>query len=127
MGGGGDRGSAGHGGSGVGGFGGSGNGGLAGADADGGESCQQLMDDYAQAVAPAIACIVGASNQCQRSTLSLDCTACARVVQDATTLDALRAQMLSQSCIHPVNCPCIIDTVTCVRSDGGSTSGICID
>jgi hypothetical protein len=126
----------GHGGAGLGGASGSGAGGLGGASgsgagglgggADSGETCQQLMADYTSALVPAIACVVGPAEQCQQLTLSLDCTACYRGVQDATTVNAIRAQMVAQSCIHPVVCPCSgSGTGTCVATDAGSTSGTC--
>lgn len=93
--------------------------------ADSGESCQELMNDYTRAEGPAAACAVGAANQCQQRTLSLDCTSCYWSVQDATTLDALRAQMLAQGCIQPGNCSCVTGGDSCVATDGGSTSGVC--
>jgi hypothetical protein len=93
--------------------------------ADGAESCQELMTDYMRAEGPAVACTPGAANQCQQTTLPLNCTGCYQSVQDATTLDALRAQMLAQGCIHPVACPCISSGNNCTATDGGSASGVC--
>jgi hypothetical protein len=115
-------------GSSAGGRGGSSAGGRGGSSvgADGGESCQQLMDDYTRALVPAIACVPGAADQCQQLTLSLDCTDCYRGVEDATTVDALRAQLLGQGCITPVVCPCIGSGAgTCAATDAGSASGTC--
>lgn len=109
------------------GFAGSGpGGGVGGSGTDGGEICQQLMDAYTLALGPAFACTPGAPTQCQAQSLVLDCVDCPFAVEDPTTLDALRAQMLAQGCIHPGNCLCIVaSSYVCIAADGGSASGTC--
>ena len=79
------------------------------------------MSDYTFSLNRALACTVGAANQCQQHSLSLDCTACYLTVQDPTTLDSLRAQMLVQRCIQPLpDCLCVSPGETvCVATDGG--------
>ena len=100
-----------------------GQGGTAGA---GGATCQQLMTAYANASNLAIVCDPTAANQCLQQTLPPDCTGCARVVQDATGPDAIRAQLIADGCTHPIACPCISPgPVTCMATDGGAAAGTC--
>jgi hypothetical protein len=84
------------------------------------------MDAYTLALGPALTCTPGAANQCRVQSLSLNCTGCSFVAEDAARLDTLRVQLLAQSCIHPGNCLCIsLGASVCVAADGGSASGTC--
>jgi hypothetical protein len=114
------------GGAGSGGRGGGSGSSAGGSGTDGGQICQQLMDAYTLALGPASTCTPAAPSQCQAQSLTLNCVDCPFAVEDPTTLDALRAQMLAQGCIHPGNCLCIIaGPDVCVAADGGSASGTC--
>jgi hypothetical protein len=92
----------------------------------GGESCAQLTTDYSNALPAAASCTPGAANQCQQQALFPTCTSCYDSVNDATTLDSIRSQLIAQGCTHPVACPCAFPgQVTCVANDGGSGAGTC--
>ncbi len=106
--------------------GGGGAGGQGGAAGAGGATCQQLMTAYTIASNLAIVCDPSAANQCLQQTLPPECTGCARVVQDATGPDAIRAQLVAEGCTHPVPCACIsLGPVTCMATDGGAAAGTC--
>ena len=136
VGSGGTAGGAGHEGSGSGGkmgTGGSGGkGGQGGTGGQGAETCDQYVADYANALAEARACTVGATDQCQQNapgTLSY-CTGCPQVVvNDAAPLTAIRAQWTAAGCAVPTVCPaiaCVVPSMrTCVATDAGPSGGIC--
>jgi hypothetical protein len=105
---------------------------------DGGESCDQLVADYAAAVTAALACTPGAPNQCQ-AVVSPTPEACdtgcgaAESVNDATGVNAAQQRWIAQ-CVGTVSCPLILcPTVLRPRScvpnvDGGvsTTTGTCV-
>jgi hypothetical protein len=108
-----------------------GSGGQGGGHADAGkETCDQLVTDYANALAPARACMPAAANQCQtlvQDTLS-SCTGCQQYVNDATRLNAIRNQWMSQGCLQTgIVCPailCVLPGPTkCIAGDSGA--GMC--
>lgn len=102
-----------------------GSGGAGGQPADGGKSCDQLVSDYDAAMVGARACTPGADNQCAQlvaPTLAA-CTLCQRYVNDATALNAIRAQWLAQGCLIPVPCPqilCLPVSSSCTSASPGS-------
>jgi uncharacterized protein YceK len=144
TGGAGSMGSAGHGGAGStgsAGHGGAGSTGSAGHDGgagDGSVSCSDLAGQYGGALTAARSCTVGAANQCQQavsSSLSPCFSNCLTYVEDATTVNALKAQWVNAGCANqgPIACPaiaCLQPTMgNCVATDGGggmcsSTSGL---
>jgi hypothetical protein len=103
---------------------------------DGGESCNQLVADYAAAVTAALACTPGAPFQCQGQitpALSACHTGCemTEAVNDGTAVNAAWQRWLTQ-CVGNVACPAVAGAGrkrspgTCVAVDGGSpTRGIC--
>jgi hypothetical protein len=102
-------------------------GGTGGLGGQGGQTCDEIKAAYEQAQVAAMSCTLGAANQCQAMALigPLDmCPGCAQYVNDATALNALRAQWEAQSCSQPVLCPAIACVVpraaTCVAGDGSS-------
>jgi len=114
--------------SGTGGGGGTtgGSGGSSGAT-DGGPGCTQLMTEYSAAVTAALVCTPRAQNQCAQQALLPNCTTCYETVNDATTLSALRTQLIAQGCVHPTACPCAApQTSGCVANDAGSAAGTCM-
>jgi len=106
---GGSTGSSGSGGiAGVGGH--DGGGGQGGQAIDGGETCDELVSDYATALVVAKQCTLGADDQCTQlveNTLS-SCPGCEEYVNDTTKLTAIRAQWTDQGCALPVPCAVII-------------------
>jgi hypothetical protein len=79
---------------------------------DGGESCDQLVADYAAAVTAALACTPGAPNQCQ-AVVSPRPDACntgcgaGEYVNDATGVNTARQRWIAQ-CVGTVGCPLIL-------------------
>jgi hypothetical protein len=126
-GGGGTGGSAGH-------DGGGGTGGSAGHDGGTdvrGATCSELASQYADALGAARSCTIGANGQCEQSvsgSLSPCFSNCQTYVNDASTLNALKAQWLGQGCNQGgIACPaiaCLQPTKgNCVAADGGG--GMC--
>ena len=79
------------------------------------------MDDYSNAYPAAVACTLGAANQCQQQSPPLTCS-CTATVQDATQLDAIAAQLRAKGCIpaQAAACPCAyLGPATCLPVDGG--------
>jgi hypothetical protein len=109
-----------------------GQGGSGGQPIDGGESCDQLVTDYANAFAAARTCTPGAANQCQQlaaPTLTT-CAPCPQYVNDTTKLTAIQAEWRAQGCALPILCPqiaCILPgPSTCLSNDAGTApGGIC--
>ena len=140
--GGGATGSGGHagagGGTGTGGSAGAGGhptGGQGGQAVDSGVSCAELASEYGAALPEAEACTPGAASQCQQLvSTSLGACSCQHYVQDATTLNAIRAQWTSQGCAAPVTTAVVICAIacvspgtagSCVASDGAAPGGVC--
>ncbi len=76
---------------------------------DGGETCSQLVNDYANALAAAKQCTPGGVNQCQQlvsDTLS-SCPGCDVYVNGSTTLTRIRTQWTDQGCAVPTACPAL--------------------
>jgi hypothetical protein len=122
-------GTAGH----VGGAGASGTAGaVGGAGHGGGASCSDLESQYSAALTEARSCTVHANGQCAQSasgSLSVCFSNCLIFVNDATTLNALKAEWLQAGCANqgPVACPAIACLQpaqgNCVAGDGGG--GVC--
>jgi hypothetical protein len=124
---GGSGGAGGHGGS-------SGSGGAAGAG--GGASCSDLATQYQDALPAAERCDVNAASQCQQSVSSAlsFCGSCPIYVNDATTLNAIKATWQQAGCDNTVALCAAIACLqpsggACVVADGGggvctSTSGV---
>lgn len=78
------------------------------------------MDAYTNALPAALACDPGAADQCQQLASTDSLCSCGRLVQDASELDAIVTQMVTEGCIHQAACPCpIVPLVTCLPTDGG--------
>lgn len=108
-----------------------GSGGASGAD--GGATCQSLMEDYAAAFPVARSCSPFLTNvQCtQLASASLQCPNCPVHVNDTTRLDAIRSAFEARTDCPRVPCPAIhcVEPGTsgaCVANDSGS-AGSCID
>jgi hypothetical protein len=122
-------GSAGHGSAGA--TGTAGHTGGGGAGSDGGVSCSDLEAQYSAALGTARSCTVSASGQCTQMVsgdLSPCFSNCQIFVNDATALNALKAQWLQAGCGAGVfACPAIAclqpSKGECVAGDGGG--GIC--
>ncbi|HEY6475961.1 MAG TPA: hypothetical protein VI456_05220 [Polyangia bacterium] len=98
-------------------------GGCGGSSLGNGESCQQLLDDYTNALPAALVCDPTAPNQCQQSAMSDGECSCGTGVQDPTQLNAIAAQLRASGCIpaHTVACPCALPPpLACVANDGGA-------
>jgi hypothetical protein len=98
--------------------------GCGGSSLGSGESCQQLMDGYSSALASALVCTPGATNQCQQEPMAVHC--CQGQVEDATTINAIAAQLHAQGCIpnQVAECPCAyLGPIACEPADGGG--GVC--
>jgi hypothetical protein len=128
VGGAGASGTAGH----TGGAGASGTAGAVGAAGHGGgASCSDLESQYGDALAAARSCSVTTSGQCTQTAsgdLSPCFSNCLIFVNDATTLNALKAQWLQAGCAEGVYaCPAIACVQPshgqCVAGDGGG--GVC--
>jgi len=107
--------------------GGGGHRGGGGTGGQGGQTCDEIEAAFEQALVAAMSCTLGADHQCQAMAPigPLDmCPGCARYVNDATALNALRAQWEAQQCSQPTLCPAIACVVprdaTCVAGDGSS-------
>lgn len=90
-------------------------------------TCSQLVDEYSNVYPAALACTPGASNQCQQQAMSASGCSCESMVQDATQLNAIVAQLRAKGCISAtlVACPCAAPfPLTCVANDGGA-GGTC--
>ena len=116
-------------------------GGAGGMDAgvDAGDSCDQLVADYAAALAAARACTPGAPTQCQALVATLP-TICPNLACDGqefvnggTAVEAVRLKWLNSSCSPPHhNCPasaCVPahPASVCVSGGaGGPNAGTCV-
>ena len=92
-----------------------------------GRTCAQLEDDYHQALGAAYACTPGAPNQCQQAIPAFFCAGCLIYVNDASSLNAVSAQLSSQGCIHCEAVDLCIQTGPwgCVATDGAAPGGQC--
>jgi hypothetical protein len=92
-----------------------------------GRTCAQLQSDYEQALLPARACTLGATNQCQQAVPVTLCAGCNRYVNDATKLDAITTQLVNQGCVHCEGLGLCVQTgpYACVANDGGGSGGQC--
>jgi hypothetical protein len=92
-----------------------------------GKTCAQLEDDYSQALGAAFACTPGAPNQCQQAVPVSFCAGCDLYVNDASSVNAIRAQLTNQGCIHCEGLELCIQTGPwgCVATDGGGSGGQC--
>jgi hypothetical protein len=108
---------------------------------DGGETCSQLVNDYANALVAAKQCMPGGVNQCQKlvSDMLSSCPGCDVYVNDSTTLTRIRTQWTNQGCAVLTACPAIACVTpgpsTCTPetpppTDGGTAGmpayGLCI-
>ena len=123
---------------------GTGTGGTSGSDggeggaADAGETCDQLMADYALAVNAALACTPGAPNQCEAAIdpMPYPCMSCGgtQAANDATGLSAMEQRWRAQ-CEPNVTCSSVTSCNpqpvpgTCVAVNGGGLAGggICLN
>jgi hypothetical protein len=105
---------------------------VGGAGQGGGASCSDLESQYGAAVTAARGCTVSASGQCAQSAsgeLSACFSNCLIFVNDATALNALKAQWLQAGCANQgvIACPAIACVQPaqgrCVAGDGGG--GVC--
>jgi hypothetical protein len=92
-----------------------------------GRSCAELENDYQQALSAAFACTPGAPNQCQQAVPVSFCAGCNLYLNDATSLNAIRAQILNQGCVQCEGLELCIQTGpwACVATDGGAPGGQC--
>jgi hypothetical protein len=102
--------------------------GAAGSGGASGATCSDLETEYGAALTAARSCTVGASGQCAQmvsGSLSVCFSNCQTFVNDATALDALKAQWMAEGCANQehVACPaiaCLQPTAgRCVAGDGG--------
>jgi hypothetical protein len=101
--------------------------GTAGANGDGGMSCADLASQYRTALTAARSCVLNARGQCtQMVNADLSpCGSCQIFVNDATALNALKAQWLQAGCDRNESIPCALIACAqprageCVAGDGG--------
>ena len=88
--------------------------GTGGNKGTGGESCQQLGMDYLNALPAAKDCTYGVTGQCQQLVASSLTCGCQVYVNDATTLNTIKAQYVSQGCGGPIcNIACVAAPASC--------------
>ena len=88
--------------------------GTGGNKGTGGETCQQLAMDYVNALPTAKNCTYGVTGQCQQVVASSLTCGCQVYVNEATTLNAIKAQYMSQGCGGPVcNIACVAGPASC--------------
>jgi hypothetical protein len=106
--------------------------GTGGNKGTGGESCQQLGMDYLNALPAAKDCTYGVTGQCQQLVASSLTCGCQVYVNDATTLNTIKAQYLSQGCGGPIcKIACVAAPASCtlpaatprVPGPGGTSDG----
>jgi hypothetical protein len=92
-----------------------------------GRTCAELEGDYQQALSAALACTPGAPNQCQQAIPVSFCAGCDRYVNDATSLNAISAQLSNQGCVRCEGLELCIQAgpYACVPTDAGTSSGQC--
>jgi hypothetical protein len=92
-----------------------------------GKTCTQLEDEYQQALSVAYECTPGAANQCQQAIPASFCAGCDVYVNDASSVNAIRAQLSSQGCVQCEGLVLCIQTGPwgCVATDGGGSGGQC--
>jgi hypothetical protein len=122
---------------------GTGAGGINGSGSGGGAArnvalCDQINNSYAASLTAALACTVGAPNQCQALVATsptecpnLDCGA-QEYVNESTTVEAVREKWLTACDSQPQHsCPAIACAPltapsTCVPTGPGGTAGTCV-
>jgi hypothetical protein len=88
--------------------------GTGGNKGTGGETCQQLATNYVNALPAAKDCTYGVTGQCQQLVASSLTCGCQVYVNDATTLNAIKAQYVSQGCGGPIcNIACVAGPASC--------------
>ena len=96
-----------------------------------GATCSDLAAQYSTALTAARSCTVGAAGQCAQmvsGSLSVCFSNCQTFVNDASTLNTLKAQWLADGCANqgPIACPaiaCLQPTQgRCVAGDGGGAT-----
>src|SRR5450631_1887312 len=101
--------------------------GTGGNKGTGGGTCQQLAMDYVNALPAAKDCTYGVTGQCQQLVASSLSCGCQVYVNDATTLNAIKAQYMSQGCGGPIcNISCVAGPASCtlpVATPRGSGPG----
>jgi hypothetical protein len=92
-----------------------------------GRSCAELESDYQQALSAAYACTPGAANQCQQAIPVSFCAGCDLYVNDASSVNAISAQLFSQGCVRCEGLELCIQSGpwACVATDGGGSGGRC--
>ena len=88
--------------------------GTGGNKGTGGQTCQQLAMDYVNALPAAKDCTYGVTGQCKQLVASSLTCGCQVYVNDATTLNAIKAQYTSQGCGGPIcNIACVAGPASC--------------
>jgi hypothetical protein len=92
-----------------------------------GRTCTELESDYQQALSAASSCTPGAANQCQQPVSVSFCAGCNLYVNDAASVNAVRAQIFSQGCVRCEGLELCLQSGpwACVATDGGTLGGQC--